>query len=79
MLFDTIAEYEEEITFVRTQMRNAVGAEKWRLNTSQSDQQVTMNMSEIRAYLTQLTTEKQALYERLNGASVTSVVPRRCF
>ena len=79
MLFDTIAEYEEEITFVRTQMRNAVGAEKWRLNTSQSDQQVTMNMSEIRAYLTQLTTEKQALHERLNGASVTSVVPRRCF
>jgi len=77
MLFDTVAEYDTEIEYVRGEIRKAAGAEKWRLNTSQSDQQVTMNMGEIRKYLTQLTTERQALRERLAGASVTSITPRR--
>lgn len=78
-LFDTIAEFDEEITYVRAQMRNAIGAEEFKLNTSQSNQQVRMNMSEIRKYLNELTTGRVALAQRLSGQGVTSIIVRRDF
>lgn len=76
-LFDTIAEYDDEITFVRTEMRKAVKSKEFRLNTSQSDQKVVMDLEGIRKYLTLLTTERVALSQRNAGAGVTSVVVRR--
>lgn len=76
-LFDTIAEYDDEITFVREQMRNAVKAKEFRLNTSQSDQKVVMDMRGIQSYLSQLTTERVACAQRSSGAGVTSIVVRR--
>ncbi len=36
-----------------------------------------MNLKEIRLYLTQLTTERQAFYERSIGAGVTGITYRR--
>ena len=77
MLFDTLEEYDEEITFVRTEIRNAVKSKEFRLNTGQSDQKVVMDLKGIRDYLTLLTTERQAFYERSIGAGVTSVTVRR--
>jgi len=77
MLFDTLEEYDEEITYVRTEMRNAVKSKEFRLNTGQSDQKVVMDLKGIRNYLTLLTTERQAFYERSIGAGVTSVTVRR--
>ena len=77
MLFDTVAEYDTEITFVRTEIQNAVTAKDFRLNTGQSDQRVVMDLKEIRLYLTQLTTERQAVYERSIGADVTGITVRR--
>ena len=79
LIFETVAEYDAEIEFIRTQMRKAITSDKWRLNTSQSDQQVSMNMKEIRLYLTQLSGERKALSERLGGSSVTSITVRRCY
>lgn len=78
-LFDTVAEYDDEIADYRAILKKAATAEDWRLNTSQSDQRVKMNMSEIRKYLDQLVSERTALSQRLNGYGVTSVVPRRCY
>ena len=77
-LFDTLAEYDEEITFVRTEMRNAVKAKEFRLNTSQTNQVVVMDLRAIRDYLALLTTERKAFSERSAGAGVTSIVYRRC-
>ena len=77
MLFETVAEYDTEITFVREQIQNAVKAKDFRLNTGQSDQRVVMDLKEIRLYLTQLTTERQAVYERSIGADVTGITVRR--
>ena len=77
MLFDTLEEYHEEITYVRTEMRNAVKSKEFRLNTGQSDQKVVMDLKGIRDYLTLLTTERQAFYERSIGAGVTSITVRR--
>ena len=77
MLFDTLEEYDEEITYVRTEMRNAVKSKEFRLNTGQSDQKVVMDLKGIRDYLTLLTTERQAFYERSIGAGVTGITVRR--
>ena len=77
MLFDTLAEYDTEIAFVRTEMRNAVKSKEFRLNTGQSDQKVVMDLKGIRDYLTLLTTERQAFYERSIGAGVTGITYRR--
>ena len=77
MLFDTLAEYDEEITFVRKHMRDAVWAKDYRLNTGQSDQRQVMDLKEIRLYLNQLTSERQAFYEDSIGASVTGITVRR--
>lgn len=77
MLFDTLDDYDEEITYVRTKMRNAVKSKEFRLNTGQSDQKVVMDLKGIRDYLTLLTTERQAFYERSIGAGVTGVTYRR--
>lgn len=77
MLFETLAEYDEEITYVRTHMRKAVWSKDFRLDTGQSDQRVVMDLKEIRLYLTQLTTERQAFYERSIGAGVTGITVRR--
>lgn len=77
MLFDTLAEYTEEIALVRTEMRNAVKAREFRLNTSQSSQTVSMDLRGIRDYLTLLTTERQAFIERDEGSGVTSITIRR--
>lgn len=77
MYFDTIAEYDDEITFVRAQMRNAISSEEFKLNTSQSNQQQRMNLPEIRKYLNELTTERTALSQRLAGFGVTSITVRR--
>jgi len=77
MLFDTLEEYDEEITYVRTEMRNAVKSKEFRLNTGQSDQKVVMDLKGIRNYLTQLTTERQSFYERSIGAGVTGITYRR--
>lgn len=76
-LYDTVAEYDTEIAFVREQMHNAVKAKEFRLNTSQSDQKIVMDMKEIRAYLSQLTTERRACAQRSVGAGVTGIVVRR--
>lgn len=77
MLFDSVVEYDTEIVFVRTEMRNAVKAKDFRLSTSQSDQRVVMDLKGIRDYLTLLTAEKQALVEQLEGSSVTGITYRR--
>ena len=77
MLFDTIAEYETEIAYVRTEMRNAVKAREFRLNTGQSSQTVSMDLRGIRDYLALLTTEKQALTEQIAGSGVTGIIYRR--
>ena len=77
MLYDSVAEYDTEITFVRTEIQNAVKAKDFRLNTGQSDQRVVMDLKEIRLYLTQLTQERQAVYERSVGADVTGITVRR--
>ena len=77
-LFDTLAEYDEEIAFVRVQVRNAVKAKKFRLNTNQSDQLVEMDLSSIKDYLVLLTTGRKAFIERSAGAGVTSIIYRRC-
>lgn len=76
-LFSSVAEYDEEIADYRAILRKSATAEEWRLNTSQSDQRVKMNMSEIRKYLNSLVAERTALSQRLNGYGVTSIVPRR--
>ena len=77
MLFDSVVEYDTEIEFVRTEMRNAVKAKDFRLNTDQSDQRVVMDLRGIRDYLTLLTAEKQALVEQLEGSGVTGITYRR--
>lgn len=77
VLFSSLAEYDEEIVFVRTQLRNAVKATEFKLNTSQSNQSVTMDLRGIRDYLTMLTTERKAFNERAEGSSVTSIITRR--
>ena len=77
MLFDTLAEYDTEIEFVRVEVRNAVKSKEFRLNTGQSDQRVVMDLKGIRDYLTLLTTERQAFYERSIGAGVTGITVRR--
>jgi len=77
MLFDTLDEYDEEITYVRKHMRNAVWATDYTLDTGQSKGRQVMNLKEIRLYLTQLTTERQAFYERSIGAGVTGITVRR--
>ena len=76
-LFDTIDEYNDEIEYVRTEIRNAVKSKKFRLSTSQSDQSVEMDLAGIKDYLTLLTTERRAFIERSNGAGCTSIVYRR--
>lgn len=76
-LYDTLAEYETEITFVREQMQNAVKSKEFLLNTSQSSQKVVMDFKGIRDYLTLLTTEKQAFIQQSLGAGVTSLTYRR--
>ena len=77
MLFDSLAEYNEEIIFVRVEVRNAVKAKEFRLNTSQSNQSVAMDLKGIRDYLTLLTTERKAFRERTEGSGVTSLTVRR--
>ena len=77
MLFDSVAEYDTEIEFVRVEMRNAVKAKDFRLNTGQSDQRVVMDLKGIRDYLMLLAAEKQALIEQLEGSSVTGITYRR--
>ena len=77
MLFDSVAEYDTEIALTRTQIQNAVKAVDFSLDTGQSRQRVIMNLKEIRLYLTQLTTERQAVYERSVGAGVTGITYRR--
>lgn len=77
MYFDTLAGYDEEITYIRKQMRNGIEAEEFKLNTSQSNQQVRMNLPEIRKYLSQLTTQRTALIQRGAGAGVSALVVRR--
>lgn len=77
-LFDTLAEFDEEITFVRTQMRNAVKATEFQLDTSQSRQKVVMDLKGIREYLNELTVGRAAFIERSVGAGVTSITYRRC-
>ena len=76
-LFDTLEEYDEEIIFVRTEMRNAVKSKEFRVNTSQSNQTVVMDLKGIRDYLTLLTTERQAFIERDAGGGVTGITVRR--
>jgi hypothetical protein len=78
-LFDTVAEYTAEIETYRALLLKSAQAEDWRLNTSQSDQRVRMNMGEIREYIKQLVVERTALSQRLSGAGVTSIVPRRTY
>lgn len=77
MLFDTLAEFNEEITLVRIEIRNAVKAREFRLNTGQSNQAVMMDLRGIREYLTLLTTERQAFVEREEGSGVTGITYRR--
>lgn len=77
MLFDTEAEYDTEIELTRIEMRNAVKAREFRLNTSQSSQTVSMDLRGIRDYLTLLTTERKAFIERDAGGGVTSITVRR--
>lgn len=76
-LFDTIAEYDDEITYVRGEIRNAIAGEEFKLNTSQSNQQVRMNLKEIRAYLNDLCVGRMALAQRIGGSGVTSITVRR--
>ena len=79
-LFDTIDEYDDEIAFVRTQIRKSITGEEWSLNTSQSTQRVKMaSVEDLRKYLRNLTSEKKALSQRNNYQGVTSIVSRRTF
>ncbi len=77
-LFDTLEEFDEEITFVRTQMRNAVKSTEFMLDTSQSRHKVVMDLNGIRKYLNELTIGRKAFIERSVGAGVTSLTYRRC-
>lgn len=77
MLFDSLAEFDTEIALVRTEMRNAVKAREFRLNTGQSNQTVSMDLKGIRDYLVLLRTERQAFVEREEGSSVTGITVRR--
>lgn len=77
MLFDSLAEYDTEIAFVRVQIQNAVKSREFRLNTGQSSQAVSMDLRGIRDYLTLLRTERQAFTEREEGSSVTGIAVRR--
>lgn len=77
-LFDTEAEFDEEITFVRAQLRNAVKSTEFMLDTSQSRQKVVMDLKGIREYLNELTIGRKAFIERSVGAGVTSITVRRC-
>ena len=76
-LFTTEAEYDTEIALALTQMRNAMKATDFMLDTSQSRQRVIMSPKEIRLWLNQLKGERRALVERSAGASVTGIIYRR--
>ena len=78
-IYTTIAEYDEEITYVREQIRKAVKAEEWQLDTSQSRQRVRQNLKEMRLYLNQLVTERTIFAQRAAGGGVTSIVVRRSY
>lgn len=75
--FDTLEEYEEEIIYVRTQLRAGLKAEEFRLNTSQSNQVVIKDVDGIRKYLQSLLIDRQSFIEKSCGAGVTSLVYRR--
>ena len=77
MLFDSVAEYDAEITIIRKHIQNAAWSTDFSLDTGQSRQRVIMNLKEIRLYLTQLTQERQAFYERSIGAGVPGITVRR--
>jgi len=78
--YSTVAEYDEEITFVKAQIRKSITGEEWSLNTSQSTQRVKMaSLDKLQKYLQLLTYERKACSERLAGLGVTSIVPRRTY
>lgn len=77
MLFEKLEEYDEEIIYVRKHMRNAVWSNDFIIDTGQSRTRTIMNLKEIRLYLTQLTTEQRAVYEKSIGAGVTGITVRR--
>ena len=76
-LFETVAEYTAEIALALTEMRNAMKATDFLLDTSQSRQRVVMSPKEIRLWLNQLKAERRSLVERTAGAGVTSLTYRR--
>ena len=76
-LFETEAEYDTEIELALTQMRNAMKASDFSLDTSQSRQRVVMSPKEIRLWINQLKAERRSLVERTAGAGVTSLTYRR--
>lgn len=76
-LFETVAEYTTEIELTLTQMRNAMKATDFMLDTSQSRQRVVMSPKEIRLWLNQLKAERRSLAERKVGAGVTAIIVRR--
>lgn len=76
-LFETEAEYDAEITLALTNMRNAMKASDFSLDTSQSRQRVIMSPKEIRLWINQLKAERRALVERSAGAGVTGITYRR--
>ena len=76
-LFETVAEYTTEIELTLTQMRNAMKATDFMLDTSQSRQRVVMSPKEIRLWLNQLKAERRSLVERKAGAGVTGITYRR--
>lgn len=79
-LYDTIAEYDAEIAIVRTQIHNAMAGEEFQINTSQTNQRVRMaSLPSIQKYLELLSSERRSLANRLSGASVVSIVPRRSY
>jgi len=78
-IYDTVAEYDAAIVTLREAMMTAAGGAKWRINTSQSDQQVSMDMKQTKEYLNMLAGEREALYQRSIGDSVTSITFRRCY
>ena len=79
MFFDTLAEYDTEIALVRAQMLKAVGTKEFRINTSQTDQKVVMDLGGIQKYLVLLTTSRAAFIQRSVGAGVTSLTYRRTY